>query len=153
MAEPCPACHNPGSVLETRRCSNGTRRRRHECQTCRHRWTSHDGEPPGHRGGRRLGSRNVRSPLSPAEVEAILRSGDSIRRLARHLGRSRPAVAAVLEGRTHADLYPELPRRQSQSCYNCQHCTSNRCTLDFPDFRDEGPSAATYCNSYLQVNS
>ena len=144
---PCPACHNPGSVIETRRCSNGTRRRRHECQTCHHRWTSHDGEPPGHRGGRRPGSRNVRSPLSPAEVEAILRSGDSIRRLARQLGRSRPAVAAVLQGQTHAELFPELPRRQALNCLQCQHW-AGRCGLGFPDPLEEGLQAASWCNSY-----
>ena len=150
-ANPCPKCLSRSAVIETRHCSNGTIRRRHECKHCRSRWTTHEGEPPGHRGGRRRGSRNVRRPLSAAEVELILTSTGSISAVARQLGRSRPAVAAVLQGRSHADLFPALPRRQSLSCLQCQHWTG-RCGLGFPDPLDEGPSAAEWCNSYLQIN-
>ena len=36
-------------VLEVRSCKNGSRRRRHFCKNCGHRWTIYDGEKPTRR--------------------------------------------------------------------------------------------------------
>lgn len=142
---PCPTCHGLGAVIRVRRCSNGTIRRRHECNCCRHRWTTHQGERPVN-GGRKPGTRHSRD-LRPDEVLAILNASGSIRAIARQVGRSHYAVAAVLRGDTHAHLFPEIPRRQGLSCLQCQHW-AGRCGLGFPDPKEEGPSAAAWCNSY-----
>ena len=144
---PCPECHCSSEVLKTSRCSNGTRRRRHECSSCRHRWTTHDGEPPGHRGGRRPGTGSSYRRLVPEEVRRILEADGSLRQIARQVGRSVPTVAAVVSGQRYAEWCPELPRRVSLSCLQCQHW-AGRCRLGFPDPDEEGPSAAAWCNSY-----
>jgi rubredoxin len=142
----------PGPVRRTERCSNGAIRRRHQCQSCGYRWTTHEGEPPGRRGGWPAGASWGDRPrnLSTAEVELILTSQGSIRQIARAIGRSHPAVAAVLTGRTHADLFPELPRRQVLSCLQCRHW-SGRCGLGFPDPEIEGPAFAVDCGTFLSA--
>ena len=146
----CPECLGPGPVRRTERCSNGAIRRRHQCQSCGYRWTTHEGEPPGRRGGWPAGASWGDRPrnLSAAEVKCILTSEGSIRQIARAVGRSHPAVAAVVMGRTHADLFPHLPRRTSASCLQCGHWRG-RCNLGFPDPLEEGPGFAADCSSYL----
>ena len=147
---PCPECRCTSEVLKTSRCSNGTRRRRHECTSCRHRWTTHDGEPPGHRGGRRPGTGTSYRRLCPEEVQRILEADGSLRQIARQLGRSHPTVAAVISGQRYANWCPDLPRRQSLSCLQCQHW-DDRCTMGFPDPEEDGPGAAQWCSTYQQA--
>jgi Predicted transcriptional regulator, consists of a Zn-ribbon and ATP-cone domains len=146
---PCPECHELGQVIESRRCPNGSRRRRLEC-SCGHRWTAYQGDPPppSRLPPPRHGSHHPRA-LRPDEVRRILEASGSIRSISRQVGRSQPAVAAVLRGEMHADVCPELPRRASLSCLQCQHWTG-RCGLGFPDPDEEGPSAASWCNSYAR---
>lgn len=144
---PCPECQCTSEVLKTSRCSNGTRRRRHECRACGHRWTTHDGEPPGHRGGRRPGTSSSYQRLCPEEVRRILEADGSLRQIARQVGRSLPTVAAVISGQRYTEWHPDLPRRVSLSCSQCKHW-QNRCGLGFPDPEEEGLQAATWCNSY-----
>ena len=147
---PCPTCHGPSAVIRVRRCSNGAVRRRLECRECAHRWTTHQGERPRN-GGRKAGIPNSRD-LKPDEVRCILESGGSIRSIAKRLGRSAPAVADVLAGRTHADMFTEIPRRQGLSCLQSQHCTG-RCGMGFPDPMEDGPGAAQWCNCYAPTGN
>ncbi|MEY4213102.1 MAG: hypothetical protein RL458_1328 [Pseudomonadota bacterium] len=42
----CPHCLGPGRVIESKKCRNGSSRRRHECKDCGSRWTTHKGDPP-----------------------------------------------------------------------------------------------------------
>ncbi len=142
---PCPTCYARSAVIRVRHCSNGTIRRRLECSCCGHRWTTHQGERPRN-GGRRAGTWHSRD-LRPDEVLAILNASGSIRSIARQVGRSAPAVADVLAGRTHTHVSPDLPRRQGLTCLQCQHWTG-RCRMGFPDPEEEGPQAAAWCNSY-----
>ena len=141
---PCPECQCTSEVLKTSRCSNGTRRRRHECQVCRHRWTTHEGEPPGHRGGRRPGTTSSYRRLVPEEVRRILEADGSYRQIARQVGRSVPTVAAVVTGQRYAELFPELPRRQVLSCLQCIHWIG-RCGMGFPDPLEESLAFAREC--------
>ena len=149
----CPRqlCGARAFVVEVRRCSNGTKRRRLECCDCGHRWTHHEGEPPGHRGGLRPGQPHTWRRVSEAEVRAILRASGSATEIARRVGRSHPTVLGILTGRLHADVAPELPRRISRSCLQCKHWLERSCGLGFPDPEDEGPGFGAECSSYCQV--
>ena len=43
------------------------------------------------------------------------------------------------------------PPPNSNTCHSCQHYISSRgfhCDLGLPDYREDGPSAAAYCNNY-----
>lgn len=148
----CPRCNCRSEILETRRCSNDSIRRRHRCLSCEHRWTTHQGKPPGHRGGLRPGQRVSQRRITEAEVRAILTATGSASEIAQKLGRSHPTVLSVLTGRRYADLAPELPRRirhSNRTCLSCRHWAGCRCRLGFPDPIDEGPSFGAECASYL----
>jgi hypothetical protein len=148
----CPECHAPSEVLATRRHSSGTIRRRHQCRTCRHRWTSYEGDPPGHRGGWPAGrSAKPWRQLSPEQVRHILESPLSDRQLALEVGRSRWAIAQLRSGRTYANLWPELPRRQAGlTCLQCSHWRNGRCGMGFPDPVEEGLGFANDCSMYAE---
>lgn len=146
----CPECLGSTLVIKgsVKRCSNGSMRRRRKCKSCGYRWTFHEGEPPGHRGGFPKGQKHSFKPLSIEEVRLILIHDGSIGSIARQLGRSHPAVSAVIRGRTHADLFPDLPRRLTDlSCLSCDHWRGC-CGLGFPDPEEDGLQAANSCNSY-----
>ena len=150
FACPRPQCRANAFVLSTRLCSNGAKRRRLECNDCGHRWTLHDGEPPGHRGGLLPGQTVSQRRVTEAEVRRILQAKGSAREIARELGRSHPTVLGVLTGRLHVGLAPELPRRTVRSCLQCRHWLGRNCGLGFPDPEDEGPSFAVDCVSWLE---
>lgn len=61
----CPHCSGPGRVIESKRCRNGSNRRRHECKDCGNRWTTHKGEPPEQKYKKRV----VYGPLSCHECQ------------------------------------------------------------------------------------
>lgn len=122
---PCPMCHGDGEVIETRRRSDGTRRRRRRCRECGHRWTIAD----------RSLSRQRANHLKPEEVDLILSTVD---RLTTELNCSRASVVSVLR---RADRQPRL------SCLQCKHW-SGQCGMGFPDPDEEGPGVAQWCNSY-----
>lgn len=147
VAHLCPTCGGLGVVRESRRCSNGTRRRRLQCQSCGDRWTHHDGERPAHPGWQHATQART---LSPAQVRRILTASGSIAAIARATGHCRQTVTAVLRGESHADIRPDLPRRGSLSCQDCQHW-QGRCGLGFPDPDEEGPGFAAFCVSFLAV--
>lgn len=158
MTSNCPCCSSSHTrVIETRALQDGGRRRRHHCHACEHRWTTWIGEPPkqGRRPGAKPGHRN-KPPLSEDEVRLVLTSPLSAVKLARQLGRSKEAVAAIRRGVLHANTLPELPRRQVQrrpgegpSCRDCDHWSdATACGMGLPDPLKEGPSFAADCSLY-----
>lgn len=143
----CSECGGVGVVRESRRCSNGTRRRRLHCQSCSNRWSLFDGEPPGNCGHQH---RTYGPTLKAAQVRRILLATGSIAAIARETGHCRQTVTAILRGESHQHLCPDLPRRGSLSCLDCRHW-QGCCGLGFPDPEDEGPQFASDCNSYCQA--
>lgn len=143
----CTTCGGVGVCRESRRCSNGSRRRRLHCQQCGDRWTTFDGERPQHHGWRPAIEANR---LLAAQVKRILLATGSISAIARETGHCRQTVAAVLRGESHAHVCRDLPRRSSKSCLDCGHW-QGRCGLGFPDPEDEGPGFASDCASYCQA--
>lgn len=80
----------------------------------------------------------------------LLHTG-SIRAIAAEIGRSRATIHAILTGRTHGHLFPDLPRRNSQrslSCHRCSHWRG-RCRLGLPDPDVEGPGFANDCSTFV----
>lgn len=149
---PCPECHcDKGVIMDTRRCHNGSIRRRLVCKACWHRWTTHEGEPPGHAGGMPAGRRSKAArQLSDDEVRQILTIGGSTREISRQVRRSWDVVDAVLRGERYADVHPDLPRRAAAiSCRQCDHW-SGKCGLGFPDPQEEGLWFASECSSFLK---
>jgi hypothetical protein len=145
-------------VLETKKTSTG-RRRRHECDACGHRWTSYEGGPPGHRGGRKPGPQADKKPrqLEPAQIREILLSRETHRAMARKLGRCPETIRQVRLGKIHPHVHPEIARWDAPSpkpkpgdgpsCYGCAHW-SERCAFGFPDPLIEGPAFAADCDLY-----
>lgn len=155
----CSSCHSSCTkVIESRLCINGTRRRRHHCLNCGHRWTSWDGprpDPSEHMTP--LIRRRMQMPkrLTDDEVRMILeRRNISARRLANDLGRSAEAICQVRAGISYRNVLPEIPRwgaRKSMraSCHACVHWRS-RCVMGFPDPEEEGPGFAADCSLFEQ---
>lgn len=148
----CPGCSSSHTrVILTRLCGNGTRRRRHQCHDCGHRWTTWLGDrpPPSRPPVARGGNGGNKPPLTEADVRLVLTSELSSVKLARQLGRSREAIAAIRRGTIHRDTCPELPRRAVQhrtiSCHDCLHWSHDCCGMEFPDPINEGPGFAVDC--------
>jgi transposase-like protein len=157
MTSNCPSCSSSHTrVIETRPVRNGGRRRRHLCHNCQHRWTTWTGErPPQGRVPNARKGRRTKPPLTEDEVRLVLTSPLSSVKLARELGRSKEAVAAIRRGDLHAKVLPELPRRQAKrraipelSCHACAHWRSSECGMGFPDPIEEGPAFAADCSLY-----
>jgi hypothetical protein len=160
----CPNCHSGQiEIVESRRCTNGTRRRRHECLTCQHRWTSWDGIRPK-RGGaanayrHRAGSYRK---VTPDAVRAILLAPrtETHQQLAVRLDLSPEMIRQVRIGKAHATVHPELarwgqpvPEAQGKSCYCCIHWGAAACSFGFPDPIQEGPTFARECQVYALVS-
>lgn len=145
----CPTCRTPGATIDSRPCSNGTRRRRLECRACGERWTHHDGPPPPHSGIRPA----AKPRLKAQQVERILTHGGSISAIARDTGHCRATVAAILRGQSHTELCPELPRQAATNCERCVHWEAGRCGLGFQDPEIEGPGFAADCASFLNKDA
>ena len=150
----CPSCRSHRThTQETHRLADGGRRRRHECHDCAYRWTTWEGPQP--RRGRMPGEARPaprRPPLTPDDVRLILTSPLSSAVLAQQLGCSKQAVCAVRRGLSHADAWPDLPRRPKAgdrpSCYRCQHWARGACGLGLPDPIEEGPGFAQDCSLF-----
>lgn len=147
----CPSCNSDATkVIESRKTINGSQRRRHKCQACDFRWTTHDGVAPGHAGG-------YPPKITPDQVRMILLSTEPLSVLALRIGCARETVRQVRANITHRHVHPEIQRQgQPQvapvvadglSCYQCQHW-ADRCTFGYPDPVVEGPSFASDCSMY-----
>ena len=163
--ESCPECGSSHTeVIESRLCTNGTRRRRHACRHCGKRWTAWDGARPslseiGKTKARRPMRRQV-TPLTAEQVrEALLARDVSHTAMGRRLGRSGEAIRQLRIGATHGNFHPEIARWQPMpalasvatisgpNCFACAHW-NDRCAFGFPDPLEEGPGFAADCDLY-----
>lgn len=155
----CPdCCSGHTKVIESRRCSEGTRRRRHQCLSCNHRWTSWDGPrpSPGFTGKNRSTAKRGRS-LTPDDVRQILLSPRALpnSELGRRFDVSYELVRQVRLGRVHATVHPELPRwpdprrgQPGRTCHNCANWSAGGCSFGFPEPLEDGPAFALECDLY-----
>lgn len=161
----CPHCGKAGScVIESRRCRNGSRRRRHRCPHCLRRWSTWDGILSQANGGDTPGRFNLaevypKGALSEAQVvSALTRTDLGNRAMGRALGRSGDAIRNLRTGISYRHVRPDIPRWGSAdqrlgsdvpSCLNCLHWSSSDrlCGIGLPDPGLEGPSFALYCES------
>jgi hypothetical protein len=164
----CPNCYSAQiEVREVRICNNGTRRRRHECLACSHRWTSWDGPRPirGYSpNGRRKPAQGKRGKLTPAEIKRVLTQLDlNNKQLAAELGCSCETIRQVRAGMLYASIHPELLRPKAKrpapppvdgpTCLGCVHWKGSRCSFDFPDPVMEGITFAADCDLYEMSQS
>lgn len=94
--------------------------------------------------------------LTPDQVRGVLLSTKSISAIAAETGRSRATIRAVLTGRSHSHLHPDLLRRSNDpdlSCEQCDHWRSRRCGLGHPDPEIEGPGFANDCSTFIPIAS
>lgn len=160
--EVCPECYSSHTeVIESRLCTNGTRRRRHACLHCTHRWTAWDGPRPkpaeSAKKRRRKPQRHPVAPLTDAQVLQILMRTDTTNAtMGRLMNRSPETIRQIRHGITHAKVHPEVarwgqtpaaPDKSAPSCYACTHWT-DRCAFGFPDPLEEGPGFAADCDLY-----
>lgn len=143
MTLDCPSCQSSCTeVLQSRVCSNGTRRRRHHCRDCNYRWSSWDGPRPaiGARPRTTNANRGRGRRLETDEVRQILLAPHRVSNgtLGRQLGVSRESVRQIRSGIIHAKTHPELPRLGpvKVSCDSCRHF-SGRCSYGFPEAMSE----------------
>ena len=155
MTANCPSCSSSHTrVIESRVLYNGARRRRYHCHSCAHRWTAWNGDRPlpGRRPAARGGNGGNKPPLTEDQVRLVLTSDLSAVKLARQLGRSSEAIAAIRRGTLHQYTLPEIPRwparRRTLSCHGCNHWRDGRCGMGFPDPIDDGPGFAEDCAVY-----
>jgi len=164
--ESCPLCFSSHTdVVESRLCSNGTRRRRHNCLHCGHRWTVWDGQRPSlaaiARQKMKPPGRQNTARLTAAQVRVVLLARDVTHyAMAKQVGFSPETIRQVRYGATHAKLHPEIarwappasgqvvqPANNEPSCYACRHW-NDRCAFGFPDPLQEGPGFAADCDLY-----
>jgi len=154
----CPACSSDDTcVIESRITAAGNRRRRHECNVCKQRWTTllHGVAAP--RPSQPRGPMPQRTKLAATQIREILLDKRPHRAVARELGRSAEAIRQIRFGAIHAQVHPQIPRWEQPivpvvsdaSCYKCQHW-AQRCTFDYPDPLEEGPGFANDCAMYEQ---
>ena len=87
--------------------------------------------------------------ISDDDIVIILESTLSNTKMGEVYGISRQTVQQIRNGKTYADVRPDIPRVGGRSCKKCQHWHNERCMFDFPDPIEEGIYAARYCNLYL----
>jgi len=144
----CPSCQSDDVyVLESRLRSDGVRRRRYKCLTCRERWTAFE-EPsaPGFEiDSTLLPKQPSRRQLKINEVEEVLLSTESLAALARRFGVSSEAIRNIKANNSYQDVYKRLVlegKLQAQTdvllCVACAHWRSERgCDFGFPDAGDD----------------
>jgi hypothetical protein len=99
--------------------------------------------------------------LTPDQVLMILTRKDmTLRQLAEMLDVSFSTVQKVWQGKAHRHVHPDIPRRPRSErthasqcalgprCNRCVHLLNDECSLDLPEYRTQGITAATLCNAY-----
>lgn len=157
--EACPKCREGmGVTIESRVRPDGTRRRRLQCSTCGHRWsTAEPGAAPPRPQEKRAPGKKPRA-LGEQDVIAILLADSSnLNELAAFYGVSREAIRQTRYGRIHGKVAPEIPRqtprpstRGLRVCTKCIHWLS-RCTIGFPDPAELGIGFAKECQAYERL--
>jgi hypothetical protein len=148
----CPSCESTDvRVLESRHCIDGRRRRRHHCNTCLERWTTHESNAVPARGPRRRGASHKRA-LSPAEAADVILSDKSTLALAADYGISHQAISQIRLGHVYTEVHAHLekqghrlPSHGKKLCNDCRHWGRYGCSFGFPDAGDD---FATDCDLY-----
>lgn len=142
----CPNCQGRPFVIETRHDHNSNTRRRFQCSACRYRWTEWNGDAPPAAAPQALDEAAIRDILTSTETQVII---------AERYGRSASTIGQIQRGEMHANVAPELPRKNGKGkrgirrvCSNCIHWAANHCDLGFPDPKEEGVRFARECSSY-----
>jgi hypothetical protein len=116
----CPSCESTDvRVLESRHCIDGRRRRRHHCNTCLERWTTHESNAVPARGPRRRGASHKRA-LSPAEAADVILSDKSTLALAADYGISHQAISQIRLGQVYAEVHAHLRKAGAQVAQSWQ---------------------------------
>jgi hypothetical protein len=147
----CPKCGLDASrVIESRVSMQGVRRRRRECELCKHRWTTSEnaiGELPKPRRRKpgRITEEHVRLALTRTDL--------SHRAMAELIGCTAEAVRQIRNGTLHSEMLPGLlrpndPKPSGPSCDKCSHWTGKQCGFGFPDPLVEGLLFAVDCDLY-----
>lgn len=153
----CPNCHGGSwKIIETRNRIDGSVRRRHQCDDCRHRWTTiSNGERPS-RPPLKPAAKNQRRrrKLTLEQVYRILTETQlSNKELGIKLGVTYQCIQQIRRGITWSYAFPELPREmpaepvRSRSCLKCKDW-EGRCGIGLPDPDIEGPGFAADCDFY-----
>lgn len=157
----CPTCNGTHTkVIETHRCTNGTRRRRYRCFDCEHRWSIWDGDrpPKGGIGPRRrpIGKRAGR--LTPDQIRLALTRADlNNKQASQLLNCSAETVRQIRCGMIYGSIFPNLirpkaiaqkPASDGPNCLDCQQWSDGRCSFGFPDPQLEGLTFAADCSTF-----
>lgn len=159
----CPKCGSARiAVRESRRCHNGTRRRRLDCLDCDQRWTEWDGPRPdpkeAPRRKRSTPMRPKRNPLTTEQVRfALSRLDLNNTQVARELGCIAETVRQIRAGMIYRDVFPTMlrpkekrkpPEVDGPMCDRCSYWSDGKCGFGFPDPLVEGLSFAADCELY-----
>lgn len=165
----CPQCQSTRKErLSARKLSDGSYRKRYECQMCKHRWSVWTGEQPvpGKRSPPKQTSKSsLPAKLTSDQVRYILQClQTSDVAVSKQLGISREAVRQVRVGITYGNLHTDLPRRVTQAVsatttqltdikLTCTYCSNWRdvtgCLFEVPDCISEGIEFASDCALYI----
>ena len=147
--ERCPECGGLGMTIQSRMTTEGQRRRRHECQNCKHRWSTWSmlqlGEAPMPKAHRKPQKR----ALSDEQLLEVLvtRSKVPASVLAREWGISSWPIWQARRGLGYTDRLPHLAR--GIGCMTCTSWRSYGCGLGFPEAHLEGPGFAAECAAFV----
>ncbi len=145
--ERCPQCGGKGVTIQTRKTTHGQRRRRHECQDCRHRWTTWEVLPLGE-----VPVSHRKMPKRALDDDRLLevlvtRSKVPATVLAREWGISPWPIWQARKGYGYTDRLPHLAR--GSGCLTCKNWRSYGCGLGFPEAHLEGPGFAAECAAFI----
>lgn len=156
----CPTCGQLGAILESK--VSGTRRKRRYGCTNKHRWTTWIENAQRVQGRVRPENRL----LSESQVEEILLSSLSTKKIAALMSISHGTVSKIRRNEAYADLFPEIDRAALPSkilngrgasiakieCRLCTQCIQweNRCLLGIPDQLCVGPRFANECSAFFE---
>lgn len=157
--ESCLNCREGiGVIIESRIRLDGARRRRLQCNTCGHRWSTAElGAAPPRSQKKQASERKPRSLSKQNVIAILLNDYSSLSELAALYGVSREAIRQTRYGRIHGKVAPEIPRqtprpsaRGPRVCTKCIHWLS-RCTIGFPDSTELGIGFAKECQAYERL--
>jgi len=145
----CPQCGGKGATIHSRKTTKGQRRRRHECQECKHRWTTWAVLPMGEAPISRRNTKPQKRALNDEQLLEVLvtRSKVPAGVLAKEWGISPWAIWQARSGQGYTDRLPELPR--GSGCLKCANWRSYGCGMGFPEAHLEGPGFAKECAAFV----
>jgi hypothetical protein len=92
--------------------------------------------------------------LKEEQVLHILTSDKTQRELAREFDISDTAVQRIRSGIAYKHVLPDVPRpqagvrRKGPTCEQCVHFLNDRCTMQFPEFKNRNVRTAAACAAF-----